>query len=355
MDCDISFYEFSLGLEIDNHILESVTDTFNIRCFESLYNYDNGFITENEASSLIIMESESLVDKIKEFFRKIKEKIIKLYNDIKDKIAEKIRQHEINNKLKAEKKLLVYYKKADIRGGEKFSYIDSIKYSMWLRKFINDAVSISRSKLSKSITNHKEFLKVAGDLDKEFKSLAEKYQLDADEKELLDMVEIYQCVELVDKEQAEYDKTLKSTIDDANTFIDMYQNMVNDQLEFIKTINEATSDESPVTIGDISSTTTSIVTKTVGRVGSWIKRLTGFFTSNISNGMKYIHDQLNNSAFITQIQQMNDSNIASDMNMMNIRIQQRQQDIMNQQFSQHTQFAIDTHQNMVKMHQMMMF
>ena len=289
MDCDISFYEFSLGLEIDNHILESATDTFNIRCFESLYNYDNGFVAESEASSLIIMESENLLDKIKEFFRKIKEKIIKLYNDIKDKIAEKIRQHEVNKKLKAAKKLLVYYKKADIRSGEKFSYIDSIKYSMWLRKFINDAVSISRSKLSKPITNRKEFLNIADDLDKEFKSLAEKYQLDADEKELLNMVELYQCVELVDKEQAEYDKKLKSTIDDANTFIDEYQKMIDDQLDFLKNTNEnVTNDKDNILISDVSSMTTSTVTKTTGKIASWIKRLTKFMTSNITKGINFL-------------------------------------------------------------------
>lgn len=184
---DIYFKEFQLGLMMNTHMMESTIDSFNIRCLETYCNYSDGFITENEVDEIAITESSNFLAKVKEFFKNLKQKIIKFLKAIKDKIAQVFREKDADKKLEAIDKIAQEYKKANVSDDEVFLYSDNEKVIEEYNKYIKEVSDVTpefekAAKALATATSSEEYDKAIKELEyisNKMEAVSERYDLNS--------------------------------------------------------------------------------------------------------------------------------------------------------------------------------
>lgn len=184
---DHYFEQFQLGLMMNTHMMESAIDSFNIRCLETYCNYSNGFITEGEVDEIAITESSNFLTKVKEFFKNLKEKIIKFLKAVKNKITEAFREKDVDKKLEAIDKIAQEYKKANVSDDEVFLYSDNEKFIEEYKKYIKEVSDVTpefekATKALATATSSEEYDKAIKELEyvaNKMEAISERYDLNS--------------------------------------------------------------------------------------------------------------------------------------------------------------------------------
>ena len=92
--------EFDLDIMKANHMLEMAIDKYNIKCMEFSIYHESTLITEEESDVVKKEQKASFLNRIAEFFEKLRKAIVELCQKVITKIKDLIEEKKIKDKLK---------------------------------------------------------------------------------------------------------------------------------------------------------------------------------------------------------------------------------------------------------------
>lgn len=278
---DQYFEEFRLGMMVENHVFESAIDKFNIRCAECYNNYLNGFIAESEVDSIAVTETSGIIDKIKEFFKNIREKIKEFFVKIRNAFSKKVEEEQIEEKLDAVDVIAEEWKNAKIRDDETYMFCDNEKYIENFAKYCDEVRSniipkcqkcLDKYNTGKQNLNDSALLggiiggvqisraeKMGEDIFKELKDLADKYELNSSEIYILKKVNVADATSFIANDRIISNKLIEGTIKNNAEFIKEFESLAKQLSELVyfhEDENTVKQGPPPISVSDISQMTT---------------------------------------------------------------------------------------------------
>ncbi len=152
------FLEFDVNLKRANHLFETAYDRLDVLALE-LYTLESAsMMGMDEDPDAIFHEGVgSFVDAVKAFFAKIRDGIKKLYANIKDKIDNIIRKHELKKRIKAAKTQIAMQKGSASGKNEKSELINTAALYKAYTSYMNEYVKEVRKLYGKTYDSIDEY------------------------------------------------------------------------------------------------------------------------------------------------------------------------------------------------------
>lgn len=219
---DLFLKEFNLDIMEANDIFESASDVLALEVTELELLQNQGYFEESADDDTLFEASiEKFTEGIKNFFKKIRDAIVKFIKNVKYKIDTMLIQKDVNRRLKTIKKFLAKNRQEMARyEGKKFPFFDYVAYTKAYKKYINQVISSIRTLYHKDYASVTEFEKELNSTNEKLGKLLNSLNLEKYEAYTIE-ISVNSIVNISEKCAADVQKIAKLYEDEVQKAVDI--------------------------------------------------------------------------------------------------------------------------------------
>ena len=275
---DLFLKEFDLSIMEANDIFESASDILALEVTELELLEEQGYFEESaDDNDNAIYEAsvEKFLEGIQNFFKKIKEAIVKFAKDVRNKVNLELTKRDVNKKIKYIKKMMATKRRQlAIHDGKKFPFFDYVKYMKAYKKYTNHLVKELNYAYKKDYKTREEFESTVSECNKRLIKTAKDLNLYEAEVYVID-VNVHTIVDNSEKAANDIEKIVKLYNDEASRIVETAESATKQEEDITKIsmlkniVNRSLS--------DLTRMTNMVIRKIIGGINHLLSVFSGLF------------------------------------------------------------------------------
>lgn len=275
---DLFLKEFDLSIMEANDIFESASDILALEVTELELLEEQGYFEESaDDNDNAIYEAsvEKFLEGIQNFFKKIKEAIVKFAKDVRNKVNLELTKRDVNKKIKYIKKMMATNRQQlAIYNGKKFPFFDYVKYMKAYKKYTNHLVKELNYAYKKDYKTREEFESTVSECNKRLIKTAKDLNLYEAEVYVID-VNVHTIVDNSEKAANDIEKIVKLYNDEASRIVETAESATKQEEDITKIsmlkniVNRSLS--------DLTRMTNMVIRKIIGGINHLLSVFSGLF------------------------------------------------------------------------------